>query len=600
MVGLTIVASSIVVSILTILITLYLNKSIAEKTSRKEAEKIARFVSNFSYEGFSHRDLLNKIIRSSSGIENDENFAYLLIRDSDGHVTGQMVSQGCETPLPFDGWEAPISWHTSRITYDKTSDRKIYEYNSPLFDNGNFQGSVFVGFFKPSFLPQKILIDNFAIIALPILVFGAFFFLVFKRETSPMEVLNKDLESCIVSDCKIRELPIDSYGMFNDLVLQINRIFKYELKNIDLLEEKCSITAIDSAVLKYKFEKMNLIMDQIPVGIILINESGKVDFANKKSASLLGMPYEKLLGSSFYKWEKHEGLKAFLAKCQKLNGGFTRCEKLDYRYGSRPENTISVLANSIFPKSQKDMFKGMLVVCQDRTEDVLRQKAQDDFVSQISHEFKTPLNALKMYSETLLDRNVEEDFKIEALNAVYDQVGRLDLLINGLLGLTRIEMGDITLNRQRIKMAGFLKDVFETTTKSRAREQLTFKLDLPEKLSAVFLDKELFRLALNNLLTNAIKYSSPGGAVMLSATENEQSLSIHVKDNGIGIDEKDLHRIFDKLYRSERPEVQEKAGHGLGLTLAKEVVTLHNGKLEVRSQLGVGSEFSITLYKMDN
>lgn len=599
-IGLYIVVISLIVSILIVYITLSLNKSLAEKSSQREAEKIARFVSNFSYDVFSHGDLLKKVIRASSDIENVEYFAYLLIRDSDGDVTGKLEARGCETPPPFEGWEAPISWNSSRITYDKLSNRKIYEYNSPLFDNGKFQGSVFVGFFKPRLLPKKLYIDNYAVMVLPILIFGGTLFIILKRETAPVLNLNNDLEMVITNKLENRELSTSSYGLLNDLVCQINKIIKSELKKIVVLEEEISITAIDSAFSKYKYQKINLLIESIPIGIVLISESGVVDFANRKSAILLGIPFDQLLGSSFCKWNVHEDLKSFLLKCQKMNGGFSSSEKLDYRSGNLPDHVISVQAYSVYPKSEKDMFKGLMVVCQDRTEDVLRQKAQEDFVSQISHEFKTPLNALKMYSETLLDRKVEEDFKVEALNAIYDQVGRLDLLINGLLSLTRIEMGDITLNRQRIKMSSFLKDTFETTSKTRSGEHLTFKLVLPDKMSAIFLDKELFRLALNNLLTNAIKYSRPGGTIILSATENEQTVSIHVKDTGIGIDEQDLHRIFDKLYRSGRVEVQEILGHGLGLTLAKEVVTLHDGRLEVRSQLGVGSEFSIILNKNDN
>jgi len=121
-------------------------------------------------------------------------------------------------------------------------------------------------------------------------------------------------------------------------------------------------------------------------------------------------------------------------------------------------------------------------------------------------------------------------------------------------------------------------------------------LDLPRELEAVAIDKDLFRIALNNLLTNAIKYNRPGGSVLLAARNEDHEIVISVRDTGIGIAAADRERVFDKFYRvSERDAKVARGGHGLGLYLAAQIVELHHGRIVLDSEPGVGSTFSIHL-----
>jgi signal transduction histidine kinase len=128
-------------------------------------------------------------------------------------------------------------------------------------------------------------------------------------------------------------------------------------------------------------------------------------------------------------------------------------------------------------------------------------------------------------------------------------------------------------------------------------KELDLQIELPKEMSAVAIDKNLFRIAVNNLLTNAIKYSNPGGQVTLSAEEDEESTRITVRDNGIGISPEEHEKIFDKFYRSESAEAQDRNGHGLGLALAREIVYLHHGTLSLESTPGEGSAFVIEFRK---
>jgi signal transduction histidine kinase len=116
-------------------------------------------------------------------------------------------------------------------------------------------------------------------------------------------------------------------------------------------------------------------------------------------------------------------------------------------------------------------------------------------------------------------------------------------------------------------------------------------------MSSIAVDKGLLRIAINNLLTNAVKYNAPGGTVTLAAEETDDQIRIVVRDTGVGVAPEDKERIFDKFYRSEKPEVRSKSGHGLGLSLAREIVQLHHGVLSLNSMEGQGSEFVMEFSK---
>ena len=138
-----------------------------------------------------------------------------------------------------------------------------------------------------------------------------------------------------------------------------------------------------------------------------------------------------------------------------------------------------------------------------------------------------------------------------------------------------------------------------TSSSARAgREKgIDFTLNLPHEISPVALDKNLMRIAINNLLTNAIKYNNPNGTVTLQAEETDTAILISVKDDGIGISSEDQENIFLKFYRSVDDEVRSRTGHGLGLALAQDIVHLHHGELHVVSKPGEGAEFTIELKK---
>jgi signal transduction histidine kinase len=241
---------------------------------------------------------------------------------------------------------------------------------------------------------------------------------------------------------------------------------------------------------------------------------------------------------------------------------------------------------------------GTLVLFRDVSVEHLAKNARAEFVAHVAHELKTPLNVMAMYSEALQgEEGQDEGFRVEAYNVLHDEVERVSMLINNLLSITKIEMGSLEVVRQRVRPRDLLEDAFNAIARSGRAGGLSLNLDLPREMTPISVDKDLLRIAVNNLLTNAVKYNRPGGSVTLSAEETDDALRIRVRDTGIGIGADEKDKVFDKFYRSNDAEVRSRTGHGLGLSLTRDIIQLHHGRLSVDSTPGEGSEFTIELDK---
>jgi signal transduction histidine kinase len=181
---------------------------------------------------------------------------------------------------------------------------------------------------------------------------------------------------------------------------------------------------------------------------------------------------------------------------------------------------------------------------------------------------------------------------------VQDEVERMSTLVNNLLNVSRLETGAMRPERHRVKLDGLLRDCFQLAQPRANGRQVRINLQLPHELDAVSADKDLLRIAVNNLLNNAVKYSDAGGGVTLSAEQGEHEVVISVRDNGIGIAPEEQARVTEKFYRVSEAGSAARGGHGLGLYLAKQIVELHHGRLGLDSAPGHGSTFSIHLQRM--
>lgn len=225
-----------------------------------------------------------------------------------------------------------------------------------------------------------------------------------------------------------------------------------------------------------------------------------------------------------------------------------------------------------------------------------------EFLGNVSHELKTPLFSIQGYLHTLLDGAIEDkEVNVRYIEKATKSVDRICTIVDDLEAISRLESGELELEMQVFDIHTLTQEVFDLLEMS-AKEMniiLGFKKgsDIPFYVLA---DKERIREVLLNLVTNSIKYGSEGGATLVSFQEVNESIIIEVIDNGIGIEEKHLPRLFERFYRVDKSRSREQGGTGLGLSIVKHIIEAHHQSIHVISKVNLGSTFSFTLKKAKN
>ncbi len=223
-----------------------------------------------------------------------------------------------------------------------------------------------------------------------------------------------------------------------------------------------------------------------------------------------------------------------------------------------------------------------------------------EYIGNISHELKTPIFNIQGYVSALLDgglkdKNVNRLF----LEKADKNVDRMISIVEDLQTISRFEAGELLLNKEDFGIYELIEDVIETEKETAVKNHIFFELYGGKEI-IVNADKSRIRQVLTNLLVNSIKYSKPkGGKTSIRIYELESSIKVEISDNGIGIDEKHLSRIFERFYRVDSSRSREKGGSGLGLAIVKHIIEAHGETIEVMSTPGVGTLFSFSLAKAD-
>jgi len=259
------------------------------------------------------------------------------------------------------------------------------------------------------------------------------------------------------------------------------------------------------------------------------------------------------------------------------------------------EKTLHLQSSPLLDANKEHI--GTLVVFNDVTHLRRLENMRRDFVANVSHEIKTPLTAIKGFVETLHRGSVDDPEEARRfLGIIQKHADRLSSIVEDLLSLSRIEQED---EGKTIKLEeGYVKDVFQSAIqicRSKAEEKnITIRPVCKGNISAKF-DTTLLEQAVVNLLDNAIKYSEPKSTILIKAQQENSAIRISVEDQGIGIAQKHLPRLFERFYRVDKARSRNLGGTGLGLAIVKHIAQAHGGHITVESTLGVGSVFTIHL-----
>jgi signal transduction histidine kinase len=436
-------------------------------------------------------------------------------------------------------------------------------------------------------------ISYMGLIALPVFLLTALSYFLVKRELRPLAAIGAKISQLgkLHGQADEKRTNVE----LRDYLHRLEGIVQSAQSRIGELEMQCLESQTSNRVLSYKQEKTQAVLDAMPEALLVLDDASVPVFANPKVEPFLGINRAELIGKTPETWCREKPVLALLMRLRQGSGSSLHASSISYSPEDHIERKVAVAAFPLLtPRDSATPF-GTLVTFRDVSGEHLAKQAGTDFVAHVSHELKTPLNTLLAYSELLLDyATLSESERVDAVNVIHDEVERAAALINNLLNISKLETGTLPITRQRVNLVELLRDSADKMSKNADTKGVKLDVKIPPDLESLALDKELFRIAVDNLLGNAIKYSDAGGNVTLAATRlNDHEMRISVRDEGIGMSAEDCKKVFDKYYRSGNPLAESRSGHGLGLYLARQIVELHHGKLSVASELGAGTEFAM-------
>lgn len=596
-IGLIMIVASLLVMGLVVYLAFDYQLDLRLKQAKVQGVGLVRVLGGMSWEELVPKQGRQGILQAVQHGQSNPDFAYGVVVDKQGNAVTEISLPGViipNQPVPSE----PTSWLGERMLESADVQRDFLEFHAPVFSAGNLKGYVRLGYQQPNFGMPFNELPFFATLALPVFLLTPLFYFLLRREIQPLRKMHANLEQ-IIDDQGIQKVELQPSGELSEFLQRFMQYVNTTQSRIQSLEGEQNGLLTSSKLLSYKHSRVESILQSLPEAILVLDEAGSVSYANDRITSLMGLEKCEIQGKKPHEWCSNPNMIAYLSRHNVKNGqvGYI-FDSIQIVPESDTDKLLEVKAYPLFSPKDNAKLLGNMVVIRDSTEEQLAKRSRGEFVAQVAHELKTPLNVLAMYSESLLGEDGNsENFRIEALNVIHDEVERLSTLINNMLALSKFEMGGMQLNRNRVRLHELLEDAFNNVSQSGRGKGLEFELDLPKEMSAVYVDKDLLRIAVNNLLTNAIKYNRPAGKVTLMAEDLNGAIEISVQDTGIGISPPDQQKIFDKFYRSNDIKVREQTGHGLGLPLAQQIIQMHHGRLSLESDYGKGTTFIIQLEK---
>lgn len=340
--------------------------------------------------------------------------------------------------------------------------------------------------------------------------------------------------------------------------------------------------------------KLRSVVENMSEGVIATDSKGEITLVNEAAGRLFNRNPNFMLSKNILTLLQLEDKIDNIEELQEAGSLI-----LDF---SDEEKIFFVRANfsAIYDESHEDI-SGYITVLSDVTEEEKIEQERREFVSNVSHELRTPLTTLSSYIEALNDgawRDAELAPKF--LNVIQNETDRMIRMVNSLLQLSRVDSKELALNRERVNFTQFAHDIIDRFEMNIKEEQkITFERNIPDEEFYVWIDRDRLTQVLDNIISNAIKYSPNGGKITFKIEKRIRQILVSVKDEGIGIEYDQLDKIFDRFYRVDKARTRELGGTGLGLAITRELVEAHYGRIWANSKVGEGTTIYFTLPLMN-
>lgn len=330
------------------------------------------------------------------------------------------------------------------------------------------------------------------------------------------------------------------------------------------------------------------VLEAMTESVIAIDRSEKILFANASAARALGFDAARVEGHPLLEAVRSHELRGVVQ--QALRTRKPGSGEITWR--GKTQRIFDVLATPL----PGDPLPGVVVVLRDVSEVKRLEQMRQQFIANVSHELKTPLSSIKAYTETLLGGALKDPVHGQRfLERIDEQANRLHQLIMDMLSLARIESSQAPLELANLPLGRVAQRIVADYERQASTKQVTIENTIADFSITVRADEEALRQILSNLIDNAVKYTPPGGRVTISGRVDGSVVLCEVADTGPGIATEHQSRVFERFYRVDKARSRELGGTGLGLSIVKHLTQAMGGSVEVKSQVGQGSTFTVRL-----
>ncbi|QBK24845.1 cell wall metabolism sensor histidine kinase WalK [Ureibacillus thermophilus] len=338
--------------------------------------------------------------------------------------------------------------------------------------------------------------------------------------------------------------------------------------------------------------KLASVLANMTDGVIATDRKGKIILINDPALSFLKVTREDTLNrpiASVLGIENQYSFEDLINMKEPLS--------LDF---STEESPLILRASFSVIQKETGFVNGLITVLHDITEQEKIEMERREFVANVSHELRTPLTTMRSYLEALADGAwKDENIAPHFINVVQTETERMIRLVNDLLNLSKMDSKDYQLNKEVVEFNSFFHRIIDRFEMSKS-QNVKFIRYIPETPYFVEIDTDKLTQVIDNIISNAIKYSPDGGNIRFGFTVQGNMLKVMISDDGMGIPKENLGKIFDRFYRVDKARSRAMGGTGLGLAIAKEMIKAHNGTIWAESEEGVGTTIFFTLpYEID-
>jgi two-component system, OmpR family, phosphate regulon sensor histidine kinase PhoR len=338
-------------------------------------------------------------------------------------------------------------------------------------------------------------------------------------------------------------------------------------------------------------ERLNTLIESMGSGLLMFGRGGTLNLVNGVFRKTFGFKNdEKLIGKTVNSLELPKELESLIEDVYMTEQ--SRETQLNLQVNG-VASSVNVYGAPVI--GNYGNWLGIVVVIHDITELVRLEKIRKDFVANVSHELRTPVTSIKGFAETLLDGAMNDQTVMkEFLEIIQKESNRLKLLIDELLVLSDVEREGFTLQYSEVGLRKMIYEAIQVVSGRIEEKDMVVSFDMPNE---IVIDGDEGRLiqVMVNLLSNAIIYSMKDTTITIEVREVEEDVLIVVKDEGIGIKEAELERLFERFYRVDRARSRDSGGTGLGLAIVKHLIEVHGGTIQVESEPNVGTSFSLRI-----